>query len=212
MPPLHRAVALAEREDGSGGIGQQLDLDVARALEVPLAVERAVAEGAFCLAFGGSERVLELGRRADDPHAAPATPRGSLHEQRESDLLRRAVGEDGDIRLTGDPFRRELVSPEPECVGRRADPRQPCRLDGLGEVRTLGEEAVSGMDRIRRRGECCANVLLRVQVRGDLDRSIGRARMQRGHVVRCGDGHRLDPELAARAKHAHCDLAAVRYE
>ena len=72
MPPLDGAVALADRDDRAVRVGEQLHLDVARPLEVALAVERAVAERALGLAFRGVERLLELGRGTHDAHA-PAT-------------------------------------------------------------------------------------------------------------------------------------------
>jgi hypothetical protein len=52
VPPLHGAVALAEREHGAVRVGQQLHLDVAGPLEIALAVDRAVAEGRCGLAGG----------------------------------------------------------------------------------------------------------------------------------------------------------------
>ena len=57
-----------------------------------------------------------------------------------------------------------------------------------------------------------ADVLLRVQVRRDLDGLVGDARMQRRPVVGRDDRDGRDPELAAGAKDADGDLAAVRYQ
>ena len=63
VAPLHRAVALSERDHVSVCVREQLHLDVARPLEVALAVERAVAEGSRRLALGCRERLVELGRQ-----------------------------------------------------------------------------------------------------------------------------------------------------
>ena len=50
MAPLDRAVALAEVDAVAGGIEQDLDLDVARALEEPLEDDAVVAERRLRLA------------------------------------------------------------------------------------------------------------------------------------------------------------------
>src|SRR6187551_1878016 len=78
VAPLHGAVPLAESDDVSMGVGEEVHLDVARALEVTLAVERPVAEGARRLAPGRRERVLELGGRTNDPHSSPSASRRRL--------------------------------------------------------------------------------------------------------------------------------------
>ena len=56
MPPLDRAVALAEEEHGPVVIGEDLRLDVARTLEVALDVDRVVGEELQALALRGLER------------------------------------------------------------------------------------------------------------------------------------------------------------
>ncbi len=64
---LHRAVALAERDDVPVRVREQLHLDVARALEIALEVERPVAERADGLALGRLERLVELARARARP-------------------------------------------------------------------------------------------------------------------------------------------------
>ena len=64
VAPLHRALALAEREHGAVGVGEQLDLDVARSLDVSLAEDGAVAERGLGLAAR---------RRDARPPALPGT-------------------------------------------------------------------------------------------------------------------------------------------
>ena len=88
MTALDRAVALAEDEDVAVGVGDELHLDVARALEVALAEHRAVAERGLRLAARRRERRIELGRGADDPHAPPASTGCRLDDEREADLFR----------------------------------------------------------------------------------------------------------------------------
>jgi hypothetical protein len=88
----------------------------------------------------------------------------------------------------------------PERLGRWSDPDEARCLDGLREVWALGEEAVAGVDgvgagRVRR-----PDVLLRVEVARDLDRLVGRARVERAAVVGRDDGDGADAELTAGAE------------
>ena len=107
---LDRALALAEGDDLAVPVGEQLDLDVSRPLDVALVVDGVVAESGLRLAPGGFRCLLELRRIADDAHAAAAAARCRLDDEREADLVRLARGEHGHAGLLGDPLRLELVS------------------------------------------------------------------------------------------------------
>ena len=130
---LDRALALAEGEDRPVPVGQELDLDVTRTLDVALAVDAVVAEGGLGLSLRGVHRVPELGRVADDAHAAPAASRRGLDDEREADVVRVAGGQRRNARLDRDPLRLELVAARAEGLGSRADehedlpPRRPRR-------------------------------------------------------------------------------------
>src|SRR5205823_1237100 len=82
VPPLDRAIALAEDDDLAARVAEQLHLDVARALDVALAENGRVAERGLGLAPCRRERLVELRRLADDPHAAPAAAGRGLDEER----------------------------------------------------------------------------------------------------------------------------------
>ncbi len=69
---LYRAIALAEGEHGAVRIREQLDLDVSRTFQVALEVDAVVSERGGCLAACCLDRLVELGRRTDDAHAAAA--------------------------------------------------------------------------------------------------------------------------------------------
>src|SRR5207247_451474 len=107
---LDRALALAEGDDRPVPVGEELDLDVARPLDVALAEHRAVAECRLGLAAGRLERLLELLGATHDAHAAAATPRRRLDEEREAERSRLARLDDRYARLVGDPLRLELVA------------------------------------------------------------------------------------------------------
>ncbi len=62
VPALDRALALAEMDDGAVVIAEDLELDVARALDVLLDVDVADAERRLGLALRGLERLAQLRR------------------------------------------------------------------------------------------------------------------------------------------------------
>ena len=62
VPPLDRALALAEVHDRAVMIAEHLELDVARVLDVLLDVDVADAEGRFRLALRGLQRLAQLAR------------------------------------------------------------------------------------------------------------------------------------------------------
>ena len=198
---LHRTVALAERDDVAAR-AEQLDLDVARTLDVVLAEHAVVAERRLRLAARRLECIAELLTRADDPHAAPAAARGGLDDEREADLVRLAARHHRHSRLARDPLRLELVHAGAQRVRRRSDPRELRCADRLCEVRVLREEPVSRVNRVGAGPPGGADVLLGEEVARDLDGLVGRAGVQRALVVRSDDGNRCDPELAARTKDA----------
>ena len=72
MAPLHGAVAVADVDHVSVGVGEDLDLNVAGVGEVALEVDLAVAEGRGGLPDGGVEGVLGLRFGVDAAHAASA--------------------------------------------------------------------------------------------------------------------------------------------
>ena len=166
---LNRAVALPEGDDVAARVRQELHLDVSGPLEVALEIEGAVTERSPRLALGCLQRVGELARAPHDAHAATATARCRLDDERKPDLVRRAAREHRNAGLTCDPLRLHLVASEPERLGWRADPGEPGGLDRLREVGILGEEAVAGMDRVRAGLLRGPNVLLGLEVARDLD-------------------------------------------
>ena len=210
MATLDRALPLAEREHRAVLVGEELNLDMTRPLDVALAEDGVVAEGRLRLALGRSERLVQLCGRADDPHPAAAAARGRLDDEREADLCRCSGRQNRNAGFQRDPLRLELVATLAKRLRGRADEDEAGCLDGLREVGVLGQEAVTGVDRV------CAgllggpDVLLGEEVALDLDGLVGDARMQRAEVVRCRDGHGRDACVATGAEDASRDLAAVR--
>src|SRR5437867_10948332 len=88
MAPLDGALALAEMDDGSVMVAEDLELDVARTLDVLLDVDVADAERRLRFALRGLDRVRQLVRGAHDAHPASAAAGRRLDDDRIAELLR----------------------------------------------------------------------------------------------------------------------------
>ena len=179
MPPLHRAVALAEEEHVAVSVGHDLGLDVVGPVDVALEEDLGPSEVGLRLARRSLQGLLQVVGVAHDMHALAASAEGSLHQEREADpggLLLRLREVDGSAGprhdrhagRIGDAPRRGLVAHRLDRRRRWADERQPRVLDRLGERRPFRQESVP---RVHER---------RLRLRGDLhdpvDRQVGRGR------------------------------------
>src|ERR671931_179491 len=87
VPPLDRAVALAEADGAAAIVDDDLGLDVADAFEVLLQVNAIVAERALRLGARLVPHPLQLRRAADAAHPATAAARARLQHHRVADRL-----------------------------------------------------------------------------------------------------------------------------
>ena len=160
VPPLDRAVALAQVDHPAGAVAHDLDLDVARLGQVLLDVHRAVAERRQRLVLGQPEALGELLGVLRDPHALPAPAGGGLDDDREADLLRerqRLVGVLDRARRAGNGRHPGLLRQAPggrlvahlaDLVAGGADEGDVAGPAGLGELGVLRQEAVARVDRV----------------------------------------------------------------
>ena len=235
VAPLHRAVALADRDDVAGCVAEELHLDVAGRHDLALEVDGSVTERAGGLAGSREQRRRELVLRDDAPHAPTTASRGRLHEQGEADLPRR--GDDrvhlarpvdrrrleraGDVRharVPGRPARGQLVAQRRDHVGGRPDPGKPRLLDGTGECLALGQEPVARVHGLRPRGQGCLDDGVDAQValgrwrRAEADGGVGGPDVGRGRVRVGVDRDGLHPHLVTGPDDPERDLAPVRHE
>src|SRR5439155_24673903 len=91
MPPLDGALALAEMDNVSMFIGQDLHLNVPRVCDQFLDVNLAIAECSQRLAFRRFERRFYLFTRAHKAHALTASAFGRLKHQWITDFFRDAL-------------------------------------------------------------------------------------------------------------------------
>ncbi len=228
VPPLHGAIALPQMHRVALTVGENLDLDVARALEVLFHVHLIVAEGSARLLAGEVNGVVQGRLGVHDPHAASATTAGGLDQDRIAEppgdlgVLRRILPERlagaGHAGHAGGPHRRDrahLVAHQPDRLRTRTDEDEAGTLHPFGEIRVLAEEAVAGMDRLGigdlGRGDDRRDVEVAFQGRGrpDAHRLVGHAHVLEVAVHGGMHRDRLDPEAVAGPQDAQRDLAAI---
>ena len=128
---LHGAIALEQVDDRAVGIGEDLHLDVAGALDQLLQIDVVLAEGGLGLAARRAEIARQHRLVGNDAHAAPAAAPRRLEHQRIADVggdllhLSDVVGQRFARRhhrhadRDGKVARRHLVAEQPHGVGRR---------------------------------------------------------------------------------------------
>ncbi len=162
VAPLHRAVALAQVHGVLVLVGQHLDFDVPRVLQVLLEVDRWIAERGAGLGLGHLHRVDQRRFGVDDPHAPAAAAarclddHGVAHRLRQTPDLHRVIGQLAfragyarHARLDHGLLGRDLVAHDADRFRRRPDELEPALFDPLGKVGVLREEAVARVDRLR---------------------------------------------------------------
>ncbi len=191
VTPLDRALALVQVENRAGGVAEDLDLDVARSLEVLLDVEIAAAEGGFGAPphrreRGGRAGGLVHARHADTTAAGRRLEEDGVADVARDPLRRRDVRErlgaprdDGDARRRHESARFGLVAHALDRLGRRPDEHDPGAAARVGEAPVLGEEPVAGVNRVRaalarRREDALGVEIARTRRRrADRDRAVG---------------------------------------
>src|SRR5690606_2854277 len=157
---LQRAVPFAQVDDVAVAVGDDLNLDVARLLEIALHIDGAVAEGGQGLGLGRLHGLDQIIGRLGHLHAATAAAGGRLDDQGEADGLGRLdglfdrldlavrAGDDGDAGVLHGLLGGDLVAHDPDVVRLGTDEGHAVRFDDLGEAGVLGQEAVAGVDRL----------------------------------------------------------------
>ena len=227
MTALDRALALVQRDHVAPLVGHDLNLDVPGLLDVLLDIEVGNAEGRGGLGLGGPEGGDEILGFADDAHAPTAAARGSLDDDRKTDLFGEThrllfvlenpgrAGNHGHTRLDHGLFGPTLVPHQADGLGRGADESDPAGFADLGKVGRLGEESVPGMNGVsardlrRRNDGGHAQVGILRAGGADADGLIGELHVQRVAVGLGIDSDRLQAQLFAGPDDAQGDLPAV---
>ena len=160
MPALQRAVAVPAVHDVAVGIGQDLDLDVAGAIDELLEIDAGVLERGLGLVAGHLQRAAEVGLVAADPHALAAAAGGRLDQDGKADRPGEAeglgiagdgpfgAGHAGDLGRGGDLLGLGLQAHLADGLVGRADELEVAAPADLGELGVLAQEAIAGMNRL----------------------------------------------------------------
>ena len=214
----------------TGSVAENLDLDVARALEVLLHIQLVIAECRHRLRGCGCERLLHVfGRSGDLDSPASAAGRG-LDQDRVADLSRdpgrllrirnRPVGTRNaiDSQLRHRPLGGDLVAHDPDVIRSRSDEGYVVILKHLHEVGVLGQETVSRMDRVglgdvAGRNDCGNGQVAHCRLRRAYADRLVRHSDMHGIVVRGGvNRDARDAELLAGPDDPQCNFAPVGNE
>ncbi len=227
VPPLQRALALAQVDGVPVGVGQDLDLDVPGVGHQPLDQQRVVPEAAPGLAPGRGDRVGQVGGPVHLAHALAAAAGARLEQHRVADLHRsqrqRLVVQPGPVgsghhrhaRLGHGLLGPDLVAHRLDGRRRRADERDPGRLARRGEHGVLRQEAVAGMDGLRAGPPGRADHGIHRQVgrrRAQVHGQVSQRHVRRGRVRVGVHGHGADAEPPQGPDHPAGDLAAVGHQ
>ncbi len=226
VAPLHRAVALAQRDDVAAAVAEELHLDVARTLDVLLDVHAGVLEVGLRQPRDRCPRRVQLGGRAHQAHADAPAAAGALQHHRKADAFalrvrRRDIGQQSGAwqqrhALGLRQRARRVLQPERAHLRRRRSDEHETGGDaGLGERRVLGQEAVARVDRLRaggtggREDAVDREVAVGGRRRSDRDGLVGGAHVQRRAIGLGVHGDRRHAHATQRADHAAGDGTAV---
>ena len=211
-------------------VGDDLHLDVPWPGEKPLDVHVRPPERRLRFALGGGQQLGDLAWPGDDAHAPTATAVDGLDGQGPAQLvaeLADGVGfVDGEHRsrdwrhagVAGDLSGRQLVAHHCDDRSRGPDPRQRCIGHGAGEVGSLSQEPVAGVDRVATRLHARADDAIDVEIglggtrSGEGDGTVSELHRHRVGVRLAVHDHGLDAESMARRDNANGDLATIRDE
>ena len=212
-------------------IGQDLHLNVQGAFDQLLQIDLVIAKGGACFRASSVNLRGELGLRFQDAHATSAAAPACLQHQRETDeagklhRLRQMLRErscrrhDGDVDRLRQLACLDLVAEKPKSFGGGADKSEARACAGFGKFGVLGQETITGMDRICPGAQCRSNDILDIKIGlngrfalTDEVAFISLKSVQREAILGRINADRPNAQLACGTEDANCDLAAIGNE
>ena len=212
------------------GIGQDLNLDVARAIDELLEVDARVLERGLGLVASRLQCAGEVGLVAAHSHPLAAPSRGRLDQDGVADRTGKAQrlgiagngslgpGHAGHLGRGGDLLGLGLQAHLADRLVGRPDELEVAAPADLGELGVLAQEAVAGVNRLDvghlGSRDDPGNVQITVGAGGlaDADGAIGKLQVGRVAVGLGIDRDDLDAQLLAGANHSQRDFTAVRHQ
>ena len=212
------------------GIGQDLNLDVARAIDELLEIDARVLERGRGLVASRLQCACEVGLVAAHPHALAAPSRGRLDQDGEADRTGKAQGlgvagdgplgpgHAGHLGRGGDLLGLGLQAHLADRLMGRPDELEVAAPADLGELGVLAQEAVAGVNRLHvghlGSRDQPGNVQIAVGAGGlaDADGAIGKLQVRRVAVGLGIDRDHLDAQLLAGPNDSQGDFTTVRHQ
>ncbi len=229
MTTLQRAFAFAERPHFPFSVGEDLKLDVLRALDEFFQVHVGISKSRFGFATRGEKARFHFVFVTNDAHAASAAAAGRFQDDGKSDALGffdrvRRIAEDfaaGQKRQTEAlcvAARGDFVSPRAHRFWRWPDETQATFFADARELGILRQKSVARVNRFGRGDLRSRNDRGDVQItfrRGggsDANGFVGEANVERARIGFGVNGDAANAELFARAHDPKRDLPAIRDE
>ena len=208
-------------------IGEDLKLNMARIANGAFEDQFVRPERARRFGTCPRQRIGEIERGRDQPHAPPATAGSRFHHQRKADaggcrrhslvrlILTLITRHARDAGCAHQLLGARLVAHGSDRRRGRADEDEPGGRTSLGERGILGKEAIAGMNRVGPGALGSAEQGVDVQIavarrrRPDMHRHIGLAHMQRIGIRVAEDGDGAITQRLCRAHDPARDLAAI---
>ena len=225
---LHRAIALAQINGVAMFVGQNLNFDVARFLQVTLHVHHWVAEGGTGFGFGHLYRFEQVFFFLDHAHTATATTTGGFDNHRETNLVgdfqdffvvvRQRTFRTGYAGYAGGNhgmFGRNFVTHQADGFGAWADEDETGFFNLIGKTVVFSQETVAGVNGVgtgnlggcNQRGNI--QITLWRRCRADADGFIGQFDVQAVFIGFGMDGNGGNAHFTAGTQYTQCNLAAV---
>ena len=198
VPALDGAFALAQRHYVAVFIGQYLDLDMARIIEIFLDEHARIVEARTSLGRRHFHAVRQLVVRTRNAHALPAAARRRFNDHRIPNLIGDTLGffyvsnrlqhagDAVDARLLGDFLRFDFIAHQANRFRIRPDPRRVATLDDRARKHFLfRQKPIARMHAFRTRlvdrRQQILDIKIRLDARGRADkhRFIGVFHMER---------------------------------
>ena len=216
VSPLKRAVALPEVHGVALGVGDNLDFDVPRALDVFFEVDAGILERLFGLERGRLQPRLQRDVVHGDAHALAPAAGGRLDQHWIANFVgdRQCLGFARD--QAGYLLARDRVSQLFHRFMGRADELDVATAAYLGEVGIFGEEPVTGMNRLNVADFGGTDDAIDHQVAftgggcPDAIGLVGQFEVVSAAVGFTEDSHRLDAHFLTGSNDAQGDLASIR--
>ncbi len=227
MPPLNRAFSLAKIDAVPVFVGEDLNLDVPRPLNVTLDVHIPVLESRRRFGRGCFQRVREFIFRIDDPHPAAAAAAGRLNDYGIANLARNCnrlfirlegIGtarQNRDARILHGASRFDFFTHQLNDVWPRSNELDIAGFANFSEVGGLSQKTVTRMNRVDveqfRRADDCRDVqvALRGGRRANTHGLVGETHVERVAIDVAVYRDGPNAHLFTRPDDAAGDLAAI---